>query len=268
MFSMDRRANPRPWTESESAFLAANYEHVPTMEIARKLGRRHATIREQADRLGLLSAKRRAHASVRHDYFTSMDRPVKAYVLGVLASDGSIAADPRNEVRLEVKDAELTERIREQLAPEAPLFRRKDGRTGLRITSAQMKRDLAALGVTPQKSLALLWPAKLPERLNAPFILGLFDGDGSLSVEKARRYYRWSLVSGSSGLLDSVARKLWDGCGVRPRGPYKTGRAWQIIYCGPYTSNIELWLNKDVRGLARKRIYPSLMRLPRSPGVT
>ena len=250
----------RPWTEAESAYLAANYERVPTMEIARHLGRRHATIREQADRLGLLSASRRIRAGIVHDYFSVVDSPVKAYVLGLLTSDGWVSTR-WNEIGIALhhKDRELVELVRDELAPLTQVITRPDpdGRVGFRVSSPQMKRDLASYGVTPRKSLTLRWPATLPPQLSAPFILGVFDGDGCLSFSKLQGYYDWSLVSASEPFLTAIQLKIKNGAGVKLRGPYQispTSRALRIEYRGPKTNLIEAWLNADIQGLARKRI--------------
>lgn len=256
---LQARSSPREWSEADTEYLAASYEHMPTMEIAKALGRRHATIKCQADKLGLLSVKRRASAAIRHDYFAYVARPIQAYVLGLLASDGWVSSSG-NElgIDLHAKDACLVELVRDELAPRSRVVPRPSGdRTGFRVTSPQMKSDLGRLSVTPRKSYTLRWPDLLPGELAASFILGVFDGDGSLGYDRKRKYYRWSIVSASRPFLEEIQARVLAGAGVKIRGPYGTGngsRTLSIEYIGPKTHLIDEWLHADVPGLARKRI--------------
>lgn len=265
MFGMVQRLSRRPWTESESAYLIANYETTPTMVIARALNRQHATIKVKADKLGLSNARRRVRAATRHQYFASIQTPVQAYLLGLLAADGSVS-EARNEIRLEIKasDSQLLELARDELSPGRRLYDRADGRLGLRVYSAEMKHDLTALGVTPRKSLTLSWPP-VPGSLAAPFICGCFDGDGSLSYYSSQGYWAWSLVSGSRPFLASVQEQVLAGCGVKLLGPYSStrSRTFQLVYRGPKTPVIDAWLHADVAGLSRKTIsgHPARGRL-------
>jgi len=253
------RGTPRPWTEADSEYLAANYEQMPTMEIARMLGRRHATIKAQADKLGLLSIKRRTSAAIRHDYFGEVTEPIQAYVLGLFASDGWVSS-VHNEIgiALNVKDAQLVTLVRDELAPMSRVVTRpSEDRTGFRVTSSQMKSDLARFGVTPRKTFTLEWPQLLQEHLTASFILGVFDGDGCLGYSRTQKYYRWSIVSASRSFLEAIQEKILAGAGVKVRGPYsvaKGNRALSIQYTGPKTHLIDAWLHADVPGLTRKRI--------------
>lgn len=256
---LQARRSPREWTEADTEYLVANYEQMSTMDIARKLGRRHATIKTQADKLGLLSIKRRASAAIRHDYFAEVSRPIQAYLLGLLASDGWISSSG-NELGIDLhpKDACLVELVRDELAPLSRVVPRPSGeRTGFRVTSPQMKSDLGKLGVTPRKTYTMQWPDSLPEHLAASFILGVFDGDGHLGYESKRRYFRWSIVSASSPFLREIQARILTGTGVKVRGPYRIAsgnRALSIQYIGPKTHLIDAWLHADVPGLARKRL--------------
>jgi hypothetical protein len=229
-----------------------------TQEIAKALGRGHAIIKIQADKLGLLSAKRRASAAVRHDYFAAIDEPIKAYILGLFASDGWVSSS-RNEVgiALHVKDGALVNLVRDQIAPLSRVNERTDGsRLDFRLSSAQVKADLVALEVTPRKSQTLQWPEKLPDQFQASYILGCFDGDGCLSYDAKLNYYKWSLVSASRAFLEEVRARLRAATGVKIQGPYgrRNGNlALSIQYKGPKIGVIDEWLHADVNGLARKR---------------
>lgn len=256
---ISKRPTPRPWTAEDEAYLAANYEHATTMEIARALGRRHGNVKAHADRLGLMSLKRNAQAAVRHDYFSEVSRPVQAYVLGLLASDGWVATG-RNElgIALGAKDAGLVNLVRDELAPLSRVYLTSSGRADFRISSAQLRVDLARLGVTSRKTLTIQWPAALPEHLANSYICGFFDGDGCLWIAKQGRqvYYAWSITCASRPLLEEFRRRLRAATGVKVGGPYAVAahnRALVIRYGGPSTHLLDEWLHADVPGLARKR---------------
>ena len=257
------REQPRAWSTKDDCYLRAHYESMPTTEIARALGRSHGTIKRRADGLGMLSVKRRARAAVQDDYFADIDDPVKAYILGIWASDGWVSGT-RNEIGIGMhpKDADLAVLLRDQLAPLSRILQSRNPehpRLDLRISSPRMRSDLIRLGVTPQKSLTLRWPAQLPDNLQNSFILGCFDGDGCLSYEAKRNYYHWSLVSASRPFLEEVRTRMRAATGVKIQGPYahSHSRALAIQYVGPRIYDLDDWLHADVSGLARKRPRPA-----------
>lgn len=225
------------------------------MEIARKLDRFHTSVSGRGRRLGLVNAKQSARAAIRHDYFAQIDSPMKAYVLGWLASDGWIS---RNEIciRLNRKDIEAVKLIRNQLAP-LHQVRESNDLAFLRVVSSQIKEDLGRLGVVPRKSLILEYPASLPSKFDNSFILGYFDGNGCLTCTNGR--YRWSITAGSDAFLLEVQRRIQDALSIHIGGPgpvAKDSKA-QRIWCS-LQSDIwitDTWLNSDVKGLERKR-YP------------
>lgn len=60
-----------------------------------------------------------------------------------------------------------------------------------------MKRDLQKLGCTSRKSLSLNFPTNLmvPNELMKFFILGYFDGDGSLWISKNGKCAQFKIIS-------------------------------------------------------------------------
>jgi hypothetical protein len=63
-----------------------------------------------------------------HDYFHTIDNPRKAYLLGLLAADGNVLeTTPRVTLELAMKDRELVEFFRDEVAPRVPLKQRFGG---------------------------------------------------------------------------------------------------------------------------------------------
>lgn len=211
-------------------------------------------------------ARRRwSRTSVRHDYFSKIERPEQAYVAGLLAADGNVLErQKRITLELSTRDVELVERVRDELAPGFPVRRtvRRTGRTSavLAITSVELCADLAALGITPRKSLILRWPQRLKGDLARAFLLGYFDGDGFVTWSRTGRYAypRWGLY-GTRSFLTSAMRFLSDELGISPRRvrPKPATRICVLAVSGADALVVDRWLHAD-DGLGLDRKRPSL----------
>jgi hypothetical protein len=200
---------------------------------------------------------------IRHDYFAQIDSPIKAYVLGILAADGNILAKhDRITLELSAKDAGLLETVRDELVPGGTISARSrrgyDYQT-LVFVSHPMVVDLAELGITPAKSLTLVWPEKLPPAFAREFILGYFDGDGFITSHdhpNGRRYQYLGITSGSRELLVSIADIIEQHTRCRPGGPWNKANTntYTIRACGNDAHAIDKWLHESGLGLQRKRL--------------
>ena len=64
-------------------------------------------------------------ATVQHDYFHCIEKPMQAYLLGLLASDGCVLSGrPRIQLIVHEQDRELVEIVQEELAPGYPGLRK------------------------------------------------------------------------------------------------------------------------------------------------
>ena len=65
-----------------------------------------------------------------------------------------------------------------------------------------MSDDLTKLGVPPRKSL-ILQPPKIEKKYFLPYILGYFDGDGSIS--KTSQYNNYNIsIQGTKEILEWI----------------------------------------------------------------
>lgn len=130
-------------------------------------------------------------------YFDVIDTPNKAYVLGLLHSDGSNCMNKSTiSLALQEEDKEILEKIRNEIGSEKPLnfidnsnkhdfgYNYKN-QYQLIMFSKHMCEELNNKGITPNKSLTIGFPNWLSRDLLPHYIRGVFDGDGSLY-----RYYR------------------------------------------------------------------------------
>lgn len=85
-----------------------------------------------------------------------------AYILGLLASDGTIRKNI-NEIKLTLNedDSEILERIKKELSFEGNVRHYEDSKgfknATIAFTSAEIKKDLAKYNIIPQKLLLLLF---------------------------------------------------------------------------------------------------------------
>lgn len=141
-------------------------------------------------------------------YFARIDSEEKAYLLGLLATDGNVSGGTIS-LALKERDRVLLERFERAigLRPSAirPMVK---GMLRTAVTSAEMARDLAKHGVVPNKTKTLDWPSSVPGPLLRHYLRGVFDGDGGISGRQ------WSIVSASKRFimrtktcLDKVAQR-------------------------------------------------------------
>lgn len=112
-------------------------------------------------------------------YFSKIDTHEKAYILGFLWADGH--NNPRSglQISLQNRDIEVLENIKKELESNAPI------KIGSKYSRFSINRktlflDLLKLGMFTNKSSNNLQYPLLDKELNSSFLLGIFDGDGSI----------------------------------------------------------------------------------------
>lgn len=167
--------HPHKWSAEHLAMLHDIFPSASKQDMEEKLGRTWPAIQTKASELGLHRLKIRKY-EVKTNYFQTIHNDKQAYILGLLAADGYVAARGTIEFELQHRDRTLVEFVRDEIAPGVPLKERLG--TRLYFSCTQMAADLAQFGVVPRKSYTFTWPEALPETFAMPFLLGYFDGDG------------------------------------------------------------------------------------------
>lgn len=125
-------------------------------------------------------------------YFDTIDNQDKAYILGLLFSDGTncIRGKNKNEyyisICLKIDDMYILDKIRTKMGIERKIRvhkRKSDGReyARLEIKNKHMSLRLEELGVVQNKTFITQFPEYLREDLIPHFIRGLMDGDGCIA---------------------------------------------------------------------------------------
>lgn len=190
----------------------------------------------------ILRNRRTSHVKFKFNesYFEKIDTHEKAYWLGFIYSDGNIHEN-KLQIGLHKKDILVLKEFKKNIKSEHKLY--KDGDSWKFIVRSQkICDDLANLGVFPKKSLNLLPPNNcVPEEFVNSFLLGYFDGDGCIRMDKKTNHkghkiktWRFQLVSTKEFLI--YVKNIFDKVLNRNANIYKekrrNGNTWYLVYSG------------------------------------
>lgn len=118
-----------------------------------------------------------------------MDSELKYYLLGLIGSDGYISGKSNSiELQLKESDRKLLELLRDLIVPGKPVKHKQSTNSCiLKFDSKEIHEEVAKYIVPGPKSLTFRFPTGIPDKYIAHFIRGYSDGDGNISVCKARR---------------------------------------------------------------------------------
>lgn len=211
--------------------------------------------------------------------------PEMAYILGYIIADGAIEDVQKSSrtcyVTVTSKDLSIIEKIKETLGSSHTIYKRlpqintfPGGKQytshlthTLRIGSKTMYNDLLCLGVTPRKSLTILFP-KIPTNYLSFFIRGYFDGDGCIFL-KRNKYPEVIFTSGSPEFLKGLDKKLTQSTSIDSKpltlNNYGPTPYYQLRYGHSQSKSILEFIYKDLEKapyLERKyKIYQKYLAL-------
>lgn len=131
-------------------------------------------------------------------YFDKIDTKEKAYLLGLISADGWVAKSSRSSnlslmgLCFQERDVELIEFAIKELESNQT-FKIKNDSVSVNFCSKRMCETLFTYGIVPNKSLVLnigevINRASIPEDLIPSFLIGYFDGDGSIASVRHSKY--------------------------------------------------------------------------------
>lgn len=136
------------------------------------------------------------------NYFENINSYSKAYILGFIAADGSLVKLKHSStqtltITVKYEDKEILEFIKSEIGNEHLLLdiQRRSSFDPTKfihhirytITDSKIQQDLNNLGILPNKSLVMRNIIEnIPYEYRDAFIIGYFDGDGSVSLPKSR----------------------------------------------------------------------------------
>lgn len=138
-------------------------------------------------------------------YFEKIDTFYKAYFFGFLLADGSvITSRPLKEgqkaydylssvsCNLQARDGYILQKLVEEMKLDRPLSYREAYQKGwhpqvnFRFSNKHIAQCLFRLGMEPRKSFTLEFPSAIPDQFMSAFLLGFFDGDGTITYKTER----------------------------------------------------------------------------------
>lgn len=166
------------------------------------------------------------------EYFSVIDSAQKAYWLGFIAADGYIQSKNRYNtkyigVTLGIEDIAHLEQLKKAIEYTGDIkvykyhgFSETVG-ARLLVQSDKMYDDLKSHNVVERKSNIIQKPDIDPKYYGS-YILGYFDGDGSISVSKDMKSCSIKFI-GTDSILDFIIEYLCDN-GIECRGKVKNKR--------------------------------------------
>lgn len=176
-------------------------------------------------------------------YFDTINNATKAYFLGLMYADGcNYHKTSTIQIQLQRRDCAVLEALNKDIKNQRPIVyftrKTKKGETHeygmLRINSKPLSERLVALGCFHRKSETLAAPpvGSIPAEFKKSFILGFFDGDGSIAYYKKKDQYSMMFICNAL-FKDYIERLLRDELGLHATSLLRKKRKssvplWQI----------------------------------------
>lgn len=155
-----------------------------------------------------------------HDYFENINTNAKAYYLGWFITDGSVIVSksrpnrtPVIAIELIKTDKYIIDKFAQQIGCSEEHVRITSTRnhTYFRFASSKMAQDLSRYGVIPNKTMQQYLP-KLEEKYMPHLIRGIFDGNGTITLNKQN--YQHLGFYGSKELCEQIMMYLHNAIGT------------------------------------------------------
>lgn len=146
--------------------------------------------------------------SINEQYFDKIDTQEKAYIIGMIASDGCIHNN-LIKISLQEDDKDILEKISKCLGNSNPLKyigqrnKKWKNQYALTIINKRLATRLKTIGLVENKTLKLEFPTVITDDLLPHFLRGLLDGDGFLEKKRYRIGY-----TGTTALLTEINHKI------------------------------------------------------------
>ena len=187
---MDIQEIIKLYQEGKSLSFIANKYGTYGAKIKKILINNNIQIRTRAEQNRITNQSR--GKKVNHNYFDNIDTCQKAWLLGFLAADGSVASK-RNSIKIGLSsvDREILEKIKEEIQSERDILDYESNQ-GFQISelvwsSENQKKKLSQYDIVPNKTYKGI---HLPEfkiaALQFAYILGYYDGDGCFRNDGTR----------------------------------------------------------------------------------
>ncbi|MGC8537469.1 MAG: V-type ATP synthase subunit B [Candidatus Micrarchaeia archaeon] len=194
-----------------------------------------------------ISSGNRGHLSISADF----DMKKLMYIFGLIASDGNIYENEKQHVfRVMFSNKErallsIFENVVHDIFPNQPISKshNQDGIEMLNIYSHALATMAKSLEIDKSFTPML----KLKAELIAPYLMGYFDGDGSVSLDSDRLFYTTASFERAKRLQQLMKRlgiisNIYSRDSSRFRGGYNGTLIYDVVVSG--STNIKLFYNR------------------------
>ena len=125
---------------------------------------------------------------INSSFFENIDNEIKAYLLGVIAGDGSILNNKLVSLVASKQDIETLILFQKNLSLQSPITNKSDNCSWIGITSKQMAADLHRhLNIYTNKKSDKITIPNISKKLIPHFLRGLMDTDGCIANPRAKQ---------------------------------------------------------------------------------
>ena len=192
---------------------------------------------------------------INKNYFKNIDTPIKAYILGLITTDGNIATykDGRYSLNItqHIDQRVLLNNIIKEIKTKGRINKGGHDNTTIKIQvqDNEICNDLINLGIIPRKTSIMNIDkilSILDENLLRHFIRGIIDGDGH--IEKWKSSYGIISISGSRNIVENIRRIFSIYAGTDENRKIRdVGNTFVLSYYSKKdVINICDWLYKDI----------------------
>ena len=153
------------------------------------------------------------YTNIDDSFFSIIDSNDKAYLLGWIASDGTISKNGCGfNIVIHSKDMETLKSLRDIICKETKIYPKKGKNTslyGFTINSQSISKDLCTLlNIKPGKKSSTINFPNIDEKYYYEFIRGYFDGDGTINSVNNKRKLPQSMITSNSKLFLSKLKEI------------------------------------------------------------
>jgi len=141
------------------------------------------------------------HPQIKDDYFDIINTKEKAYWLGLLYADGNLGKDDRITLVQNFENSILVYRFAETIGFNIDKIEihENENKVLVRIGNKRLAAGLKKYGIKPAKSKIIELPNFENRELNLAFLLGYYDGDGTINTSR--------ITTGSLKFLEQIKAK-------------------------------------------------------------
>jgi hypothetical protein len=143
---------------------------------------------------------------INQNYFKKINTFYKAYFLGLISADGCLLKNRKNDIHparfsisLQSRDSYLLQKLSNEIGLLKKLrlvnkHGKRQHQHRISFADKEFCSNLVKMGCGSNKSFTLEFPTKVPKNLLHAYILGFFDGDGSITVHEKLKKGNFNII--------------------------------------------------------------------------